>query len=185
MAKKKRKGNFRNKIRRDVERQETASSSYGYLNLPSGVSVFNPEPGSRVKMDIIPYEVTDTNHPDKFEDEQIAVAGDLWYKRPFKIHRNVGSGNDSVVCPTSFGKKCPLCEYRAKRLKEGAPKEEIEELGIGRLKRAVIDGDVDEGTVMAGQVAGMITKIELASEIIGDIIDSAEDIMKNICRNIV
>lgn len=62
--------------------------------------------------------------------------------------------------------------------KEGASKEKIEELGIGRLKRVVIDGDVEDGTVMAGQVAGMIARMESAEEIVKDIMAGAEKVIK-------
>jgi hypothetical protein len=36
----------------------------------------------------------------------------------------VGQGNLKVICPTSIGKKCPICEYQKKRFNEGAPKDE-------------------------------------------------------------
>ena len=39
--------------------------------------------------------------------------------------------------------------------KEGAPVEDIEKLGEGALRKAVKDGDVDYGSVMAGQIAGL------------------------------
>ncbi|OCL26052.1 2-nitropropane dioxygenase [Orenia metallireducens] len=68
---------------------------------------------------------------------------------------------------------------------EGVPKEEIEELGIGRLRRAVVDGDVDEGTVMAGQVAAMVSKVEPAEDIISDIIEGAEKVLRDNCKLIV
>ena len=42
--------------------------------------------------------------------------------------------------------------------KQGAPKEEIEQLGTGKLRLAVVDGDVDNGSVMAGQVAAMVNE---------------------------
>ncbi|WP_027340536.1 enoyl-[acyl-carrier-protein] reductase FabK [Halonatronum saccharophilum] len=97
---------------------------------------------------------------------------------------------DAIVTARSTGHpvrnlKNKLTRKIDKLEKEGAPKEKIEELGIGRLQRAVIDGDVVEGTVMAGQVAGMVNKIESASEIINDIMASAEDVMKNICQSII
>jgi hypothetical protein len=41
------------------------------------------------------------------------------------VHRDVGADKESVVCLRSVGKKCPICEYREKRAKEGAEKEEI------------------------------------------------------------
>jgi len=120
------KSSFKDKIAQDVHRQQSAGSSYGYLSLPRNVSVFTPEPGSRVTLDIIPYRVTSERHPDRDDKMEIAMPGTLWYKRPFKIHRNVGSANESLVCLSTFGKKCPICEYRAKRLKEGADKEETD-----------------------------------------------------------
>lgn len=42
--------------------------------------------------------------------------------------------------------------------KVGAPKEEIEKLGTGKLRLAVVDGDVENGSVMAGQVAAMVNE---------------------------
>lgn len=124
---KQKKSNFRGKVNRDAKRQKTAG--YGYLNLPRGVNVFTPEPGGKVRLDFLPYEVTDERHPDRDESLEIAVPGTLWYKRPFKIHRNVGADNDSVVCLASIGKKCPICEYRKKRVNEGdADKKELSAL---------------------------------------------------------
>lgn len=59
-----------------------------------------------------------------------------------------------------------------KRLeKEGASIEEIEAIGIGALKKAVVDGDVDNGTVMAGQIAGLVNKEQSCKEIIEEIIE--------------
>ena len=130
MAKKrnKKRGNFKSKVRRDTERQKSARSSYGYLQLPQNVSVFSPAPGSRTKLDFLPYIVSSEEHPDRYEDELIAVPGELWYKRPFRIHRNIGAESTSVVCPRSIGKRCPICEYREKRMKEGADKDETDSL---------------------------------------------------------
>jgi hypothetical protein len=112
----------------DAKRQQTAASTYGYLSLPKNLTVFSPDPGGRVRFDIIPYLVTDPKHPDRNDDEGTAVVGEPWYKRPFKLHRNVGSANDVMVCPTSVGKKCPICEYRSKRIREKAEKEETDAL---------------------------------------------------------
>ena len=43
--------------------------------------------------------------------------------------------------------------------KAGATKEELEHLTLGGLRRAVFDGDMETGSVMAGQVAGMVKEI--------------------------
>jgi len=62
--------------------------------------------------------------------------------------------------------------------RQGAPKEQFEELGVGALRAAMVDGDVDNGSVMAGQVAAMVKKVEPAAEIINQIISEAKAIMK-------
>jgi len=125
MAKKKR-SKFKGKVAGDAQRQKQRASSYGYLNLPKDVSVFKETPGGKHRLDIIPYEVTSKKHPDRNDEFEVAIPGELWYKLPFKIHRNVGGDNDVVVCPTTFGKSCPICEYRSKLFKEGADKEDID-----------------------------------------------------------
>jgi len=127
---KKRKSSFRGKVNKDSKRQ---TSGYGYLNLPKGVSVFNPEPKSTVKLDFMPYEVTSKRHPDRNVEDEIAVPGSLWYKLPFKIHRNVGVDNDKVVCLTSIGKACPVCEKRAELIRQEADKEDTD--GLKQSKR--------------------------------------------------
>lgn len=58
--------------------------------------------------------------------------------------------------------------------KQGRPSEELEEAGTGKLKIAMIDGDVENGSIMAGQIAGMVSKMQPAKEIIHEIITEAE-----------
>lgn len=125
----KKRSNFGDKIGRNVQHQKESKKSFGYLNLPKGIPILNfGEDTQRVDLDFLPYEVTDEKHPDREPEYEIAVKGSLWYRRPFKVHRNVGAENDTVVCLRSVGKKCPICEYREKRAKEGAEKEELREL---------------------------------------------------------
>lgn len=50
--------------------------------------------------------------------------------------------------------------------KVGTPKEEIEKLGTGRLRLAVVDGDVENGSVMAGQVAAMVNEPTTTKDIL-------------------
>jgi hypothetical protein len=126
MARKK-QSKFKDKVSADTTRQKNAESNYGYLKLPKGVNIFSPDEG-KVRLDILPYLVTDEKHPDRNEEMEIAIPGELWYKRPFKVHRNIGAENDTVVCLASFGQRCPICEYLAKRRKEGADMEEIKAL---------------------------------------------------------
>ena len=62
--------------------------------------------------------------------------------------------------------------------KDGASLEEMELLTLGSLRKAVIDGDVTAGTIMAGQIAGMIKDVKSCSEIINGIIKEAEVLLK-------
>ena len=54
---------------------------------------------------------------------------------------------------------------------------EIEELGAGALRNAVVDGDVDYGSVMAGQIAGFVSKEETCEEILKDLYYGARDVI--------
>lgn len=57
------------------------------------------------------------------------------------------------------------------RLEEnGAGMEELEYLTLGSLRKAVMEGDVVNGTVMAGQIAGMIKEKQTCEEIIQEIV---------------
>lgn len=62
--------------------------------------------------------------------------------------------------------------------KEGASFEELEKLGLGALRRAVMEGDVVNGTVMAGQIAGMITKEQTCLEMIEEIMEQAVELLQ-------
>lgn len=50
---------------------------------------------------------------------------------------------------------------------------EIEQFWAGALRRAVIEGDVENGSVMAGQSVGMVTKEQPVAEIIGELVEQA------------
>lgn len=58
------------------------------------------------------------------------------------------------------------------------PLEEYEKLGADRLRAAAKDGDVKYGSVMAGQIAGLIKESKCAKDIITDICSEAEKILK-------
>lgn len=62
--------------------------------------------------------------------------------------------------------------------KEGASFEELEKLGLGALRKAVMEGDVVNGTVMAGQIAGMITKEQTCLEMIEEIMGQAVELLQ-------
>lgn len=61
---------------------------------------------------------------------------------------------------------------------KGVPFEELELLTLGSLRKAVVDGDVVNGSVMAGQSAAMIHDILPCKEIIEKLLAQAEEVMK-------
>lgn len=62
--------------------------------------------------------------------------------------------------------------------KEGADLMELEKLTLGSLRKAVVEGDVVNGTVMAGQIAGLIKKEQTCAEIINEIMAQAQKLLK-------
>jgi enoyl-[acyl-carrier protein] reductase II len=66
--------------------------------------------------------------------------------------------------------------------RRSAPQEEFDRLGTGRLKAAAVDGDIENGSVMIGQVAGMITEIKPVAAIIAEIIGGIPRVLAGLNR---
>jgi len=60
---------------------------------------------------------------------------------------------------------------------EGKSFEELEYLTLGTLRKAVQEGDVNGGTVMAGQIAGMVSKEQTCQEMIEEMMEQAEKML--------
>lgn len=71
-----------------------------------------------------------------------------------------------------------LARTYIKMEKDGASLEELEQLGVGALRKAVVDGDVDNGSVMSGQIAGLVNKEQTAKEIIEELFTEAKERFK-------
>lgn len=69
--------------------------------------------------------------------------------------------------------------------KNFAPTEEIENLGVGGLRLAMVEGDIEYGTVPAGQICAMVRSIQPAREIIMDIMNSADEILRRLNGQVV
>ena len=61
--------------------------------------------------------------------------------------------------------------------KEGAPFEELEHLTLGALRKAVVEGDTVNGTLMAGQIAGLVKKEQTCAEMIQEIMEQGEALL--------
>ncbi len=106
-----------------------------------------------------------------------------------EIHDNVkqmilkAKDRDTAVSGRSTGHpvralKNKLTKEYEELEKKCAPVEELEKLGIGRLRAAMIDGDTEYGTVACGQIAGMVKEIKPAKEIMNDILTGAEETLR-------
>lgn len=106
-----------------------------------------------------------------------SIASDAYKEKIIKA-----SDIDSQVTGRSHGH--PIRQIRnqmsreyLKKEREGASFEELEYMTLGALRRAVMEGDVVTGTLMAGQIAGMIHKRESCKEMIQEIINKAEQLL--------
>ncbi len=60
----------------------------------------------------------------------------------------------------------------------GAGLEELENITVGSLRAAVVEGDVKNGTIMAGQIAGLVKKEETCKELIGRLVQETDKLIK-------
>lgn len=63
---------------------------------------------------------------------------------------------------------------------EGAPAEEIEKLGMGKLRAAVVDGNTEWGSLMSGQSAAMVNDVLPAREIVRGLFEEAQRVLHGI-----
>lgn len=68
-----------------------------------------------------------------------------------------------------------VADYRAEKISKYDAQMKIESYWVGALKRAVVDGDVENGSLMAGQCVGLVKSIRPCSEIIEELADQAEE----------
>lgn len=103
MAKKKRGSSMGAGSRKSRAARKSGKS---WITLPDKWSYFKEEIDTRIKMDILPYIVKKMKRHPEFD----SMTEDVWYRFPYKIHRNVGTTKKSYLCPGTIGKPCPLCE---------------------------------------------------------------------------
>ncbi len=60
---------------------------------------------------------------------------------------------------------------------QGVGLEELELLTLGSLRKAVMDGDVVNGSLMAGQIAGLVKKEQTCREMIEEMMQEAEELL--------
>lgn len=65
-----------------------------------------------------------------------------------------------------------------KKEKEGVSFKELEYLTLGGLRKAVVEGDIVNGSIMAGQIAGLLKEEKSCEDLITSIVNEAEDLME-------
>lgn len=66
-----------------------------------------------------------------------------------------------------------------KKEQEGATLEELELLTLGGLRKAVVEGNVKEGSLMAGQIAGLVKKQYTCKELIEKVVTQGQQVIEN------
>ena len=89
----------------------------------------------------------------------------------------------SVGAPVRILKNQMAREYLAKE-REGADKMELEKYTLGSLRRAVFDGDTKTGSLMAGQVAGMLHEIRPLRDILEELWHDCQTEAKNLAAEV-
>ena len=91
--------------------------------------------------------------------------------------------SDTTVTGRSIGGPVRVLKNRMAREylaleKRGATLEELEKVTLGGLRRAVFDGDMENGSVMAGQVAGMLHEIRPVREIFEELYSQSRAVLE-------
>ena len=73
---------------------------------------------------------------------------------------------------TPFARNYARAEYG------GMPDDELEALGAGALRRAVQEGDSEKGCFLSGQIAAIVRKEQPAAEIVKEVMEEAEPILR-------
>ena len=105
-----------------------------------------------------------------------------------KIHENYkklvvdAKDTDSIVTGRFTGHPCRGVKTRfAKNLltfeREGGSPEEFEQITLGSLRKAAVDGNIDEGSFLCGAIAGMVNEIRPCKDIVETMFSQAEKLL--------
>ena len=77
---------------------------------------------------------------------------------------------------TSFARRYAKAEFG------GMPDDELEQMGVGALRLAVQEGDSENGCFLSGQIAAMVKEIQPAADIVREVIEEAEPILRGAAK---
>lgn len=105
-----------------------------------------------------------------------------------QIHENyknaviAAKDTDNAITGFYSGSPCRCIKSKyTKKLQEmeknAAPPEDFEALTVGSLRKAVVDGNTDEGSMLCGLIAGMVNEVKPAAVIIKEMMEQAEKLL--------
>lgn len=111
------------------------------------------------------------------------VASECSIHADYKAKVLASGDTDTVVTGRSVGRpvrslKTPFTRQFSDMEKDGATADQLEELAAGSLRRAVKEGDLQGGTFMAGQVAGLVKKEAPCRQIVAEMVEAAARILE-------
>lgn len=74
--------------------------------------------------------------------------------------------------------RTPFARNYAKAEYGGMPDDELEALAVGKLRMAVQDGDSENGCFLSGQIAAMVNREQSAADIVREVMEEAEPILR-------
>ncbi len=118
------------------------------IKMPEGLSFLSLKDALKslkLTVDIVPYVAGEGN--------PVADSGMTHYERSFFVHKNIGPGNGTYVCPSKTeNKACPVCEHRDKLLKDGADHKDDTVKALRAKERelflVVCEGQEDKGILL-------------------------------------
>jgi len=114
-----------------------------------------------------------------------AVADECNVSEPYKEKVLKAKDTSTLTTGNSTGHPVRVIKNKfAKKFKAmedaKADQAELEAFGAGALRKAVVDGDVDNGSVMAGQIAGLVNKRESCKDIIEDLMKGYQEVVRGL-----
>lgn len=85
------------------------------------------------------------------------------------------SGNTCRCIKNQFARDFLKTEYLPETTAD-----DVAELGVGALRKAAVEGDKSEGCFLAGQISGLVNEVQPAKEIIEEVINDAEALLKGV-----
>ena len=157
---KKSKFSMKDRVKKNAK-EAKRNEGFGFINLKDGLTEMKIDKAGKYRMDIVPYIVGENKHPDGIE------KGDIWYKRPFFIHRNVGVDNRTVVCLKSIGKPCPICKQYS-QMKNSVDVDEDDAKALRPSERVLYNIRNKEGEIQLFTTSAYAFQNQLDEEITED-----------------